>query len=106
MWKDMKQDGTRLPVPHVGFGEHFDWQDGEWYEDRDSGGARYGRKSGEMKEAENGYSDDGCSYKSFDAPSATMDFSGVFSFKIEVVDVCEKNKGLIIAESAPVKINL
>ncbi|MEJ6645331.1 MAG: RHS repeat-associated core domain-containing protein [Akkermansiaceae bacterium] len=99
-WENLAFNGHDIARP-----PHFpeSSKEGFYYEDRDGDDRRYGHKSGKNEEQNNGYSEDECSYKSHDTPSASKGWSGSFSFRLEVIDVC--NGGGLVGRGNNIKIN-
>ena len=94
--------GRQGPAPHPGFDPEHN-QPGEWYEDRDEGGGRYGRRTGTKKDTDtrNGYSGNG--YHGADTPGGQNPppLPGfIMSFRLIVVDIC--NKGVVLYTSKTV----
>ena len=85
-----------------------------WHEDRDSGGKRYGDRTGSHSEciADNHYEDsagsfdcaDGTVYKGHDSPGGPAGLlAGVWDFELMVVDACNDDKQ--VGASDTLKIN-
>lgn len=99
---------------HDGFKPHTDYKENVYYEDRDSAGKRYGRRTGPYSEcvAGNRYEDsagkancrNGAMFKANDAPvDGSGAKTGEWRFQLRVIDVC--NKDAEVGKAAAVKID-